>query len=158
MVRQKGGQPDTNLPMLKGETKLNYSTLRAVVFFFCVVSSFAAIPASALYLIPFCTLSMFIVTVMTYAYNEKLAAFASLGALGILVWYVVIMVTNRNSLSKMPETWNTYNGIIAGLVALHFLFIAIGKALYTLTWVTMAGLAAMMTLQHVTINNFKTNG
>ena len=171
MVRQRGGEQDrvtplmrneskSNMPLLKSDTKskLNYSTLRAIVFFFCVLSASAAIPKTAIVMISFSTMCMFSLIFITYSFNEKMASFACLGTFGILVWYVILMVTNRSSLSKLPATWNTYNGIIAGLIALHFLFIAVGKAFYTFTWVTMAALAAMMTMQHVTLNNFKTNG
>ena len=70
----------------------------------------------------------------------------------------VLIFTNRSIIDTMPENWNTANRLIASIAAVHCLFITFGKSFYQLTWVTMAGMVALLTMQHVVATNFRTNG
>jgi protein tyrosine phosphatase len=101
---------------------------------------------------------IFALSYLLYAVKDTLSAVASLGATGMFIWYVYLIFTNRSIMGNMPKTWETVNKVIACVAALHCLLIAMGKTFFQFTWITMAGLIGLLTMQHVVVTNFRTNG
>jgi hypothetical protein len=75
-----------------------------------------------------------------------------------LLWYFILQYFNKNSLDVMPKNWYTQNTIISYVTTAHFLFLVVGKFFLQLTWLTMATLLVLVTMQHVTATHFKTDG
>lgn len=136
----------------------NNTHVRMVALFNVVASLCLFLPGSTVYVVPIILFVMFILALMLFALDDFIASFASLATTGILIWYFVLIFTNRSIIDTMPENWNTANRLIASIAAVHCLFITFGKSFYQLTWVTMAGMVALLTMQHVVATNFRTNG
>ena len=117
------------------------------------------IPKSTVYVIPIVFILLFIMSFMLLAIDGGPLLFvASLGASATFFWYFILCYKVRKSTSPMPDSWNTLNIIIASVVALHCLFILVGNAFYQFTWITMATLIGLLTMQHVNVLYFKTDG
>ena len=117
------------------------------------------IPKSTVYVIPIVFVLLFILSFMLLTIDGGTLLFiASLGASATFFWSFILCYNVRNSTSPMPDSWNTLNIIIAGVVALHCLFILVGKNFYQFTWITMATLIGLLTMQHVNVLYFKTDG
>jgi hypothetical protein len=82
----------------------------------------------------------------------------SLGATAVFVWYFILNHSVRKSITPLPDSWNNVNGVIAAVAALHCIFIIIGSKFYQYIWITMAALIGLLTMQHVNVLFFKTNG
>ena len=137
---------------------LNDTWVRIIALLNMVAALCIFIPDSTIYIVPIVTFFMFVLAYMLYAVKDTLSSMASLGATGMFVWYVVLIFTNRGIMGNMPETWETVNKVIASVAALHCLFISLGKKFFQFTWISMAGLVGLLTMQHVVVTHFRTNG
>ena len=117
------------------------------------------IPKSMVYVVPIVFILLFLLSFMLLSVEGGPLLFvASLGAAATFFWYFILCYKVRKSTAPMPETWNNVNIIIASVVALHCLFIVIGNKYSQFTWITMATLVGLLTMQHVNILYFKTEG
>jgi hypothetical protein len=117
------------------------------------------IPKSVVYVIPIIFILLFLLSFMLLSVNGGPLLFvASLGASATFFWYFILCYNIRNSPTAMPDSFNNLNIIIASVAALHCLFILIGNKFYQFTWITMATLVGLLTMQHVNILYFKTDG
>jgi hypothetical protein len=135
-----------------------FTIIRVFALFNFVVGLSFFIPNTSMYVVPIAMGLMFVIACLAYAYKDKLTAACFLCSTGILMWYVILIFDNRAKLDQMPESWHTYNYILGGLVAVQSLLVAIQEKFFICTWVTMAALVAILTIQHITITNLKTDG
>ena len=117
------------------------------------------IPNSITYMVPALFILLFILSFMLLTKDGgPMMFFASLGAAGAFFWYFILSYNVRKSTVPMADSWYTINNVIASVTALHCLFILVGSKFYQFTWITMAALIALLTIQHINVLYFKTDG
>jgi hypothetical protein len=114
-------------------------------------------PKQMMYILPV-ILTLMLVQAQMVASTDPVLFGSMFGSFAILLWYWILQYTNRQALDKMPENWYNNNIVIAVVTIVHFLFLAMGGMFSQGTYVTMAVLVVMVTLQHVTATHFRTNG
>ena len=111
----------------------------------------------AIYVLPIVIVLLVIITIMTITLYSS-TIMSNLITCGVLVWYWILMFFNKDTLDAMPSNWNTYNTIISYVTMVHCFMFFLGSGFRMFTWVTMATLIAMITMQHIISTHFKTNG
>jgi hypothetical protein len=109
-----------------------------------------------IYVLP---VTLFLLMVQTVMWISNPSVFvANFITFLILLWYFIILYFNKDSLDVMPKSWYTQNSIISYVAAAHFLFLTVGKFFLQLTWITMATLMVLVTMQYINASHFKTDG
>ena len=110
-----------------------------------------------MYILPV-ILTLLLVQAQMAASTDPVLFGSLFGSFAILLWYWILQYMNRKSLEKMPENWYKNNTVIAVVTIVHFLLLAMGGNFSQGTYITMSVLVVMVTLQHVTATQFRTNG
>ena len=156
------GPTASGLPFAPAK-KLQQLGLAAIIG--AVTSICLVIPNSTIYVAPLILIVFVVLMFLLMPIGGYINAIASLGAVGVFLWYVIITFMNKDILEKMPESWDNVNVLIAAVAMLQCLLIAVGalaptgrKWYFQTTWITMAFLILLMTIQHMTATFFRTNG
>jgi len=127
---------------------VNDSAVRIFAFMNIVVALCFLIPGTTVFVVPIVMFLMFVISLMLYAVQDPLSAMASLATTGMFIWYFILVFTNRAVINDMPQSWVTFNVLIGLITAVHCLLIVLGRKFFQFTWITMAGLVFLLTIQH----------
>ena len=138
----------------------------------CAITALCTmVPNTMVYMIPLFMFLVFFLSMLSLPFGGLMTLLAGLGTTAVFIWYFILTFTMKE-VRDVPDTWYNLNYVIGGLAAIHCVLIALGASekknespknvvymwFFMATWITMALLVALLTMQHVTVTYFKTDG
>lgn len=136
--------------------------LRCVASFAFITSATLFIPGSLVFLILPLFFMIFGMAFLVYPLAGVSVFVANMLASAAVGWYGVLAVTKRNVIDEMPDSFYNVSNVINIVCTVHALLLFMGSfkkmVYFYFTWITMAALILLVTIQHITVSFYMTNG